>query len=274
MMSGSLPSHNHYSYPLLENMAMHVQPIRSAIIDDEKRCVALLETLLKSHCPHVEIVATANSVRSGLEMLKKHRPQLVFLDIALPDGDGFEIMEALDELEFDVVFTTAYNQFAIRAFQFAALHYLLKPINIDQLEQAIRRFAEKQARLNRKELANLLKEGLHGKPGRIALPRSNGYALVRIEEIIHIEAEGGYCWFFLRDGKKLLVSRPIGEYEKMLEEYPFFRTHKRHLINMNCVSSFERGKHSVIVLSNGREVSLSYRRREEFIDCLKNQVTF
>ena len=247
--------------------------IKSLIIDDEKGSIELLKALLESHCPKVEVAAEARNVESGIQAIKEIQPNLIFLDINMPDGDGFEIMQAFPNPKFEVIFTTAYNQYALKAFEFSALHYLLKPINIDQLKSAVNRVKTEQYK-PWQQRAQLLKEGLKGSPQKIALAHKQGYEFVEIRNIIRIEGEDSYSRFFLKAGRELLVSRSIGEYEKLLYDQDFFRVHKKHLINLKCMTSFQRGKQGIVLLENGEEIPLSYRRKDEFLERIKHGIVF
>ena len=252
---------------------MH-NPITAVIIDDESRSIQLLQTLIESYCPDVNVLATAQNIITGQEVIEKVQPDLVFLDISMPNGDGFQLLEALSTINFEVVFTTAYNQYALRAFEFAALHYLLKPINIPHLIETVNRYKQQKNNHLKKHQAAILKQALDGHANKIALAHKYGYDFVDLKDIIRIEGEDGYSHFYMRGRGSFLVSKAIGEYEKLLESNGFFRVHKKHLINMDCIQSFHRGKNSIIVLDNNHEVTLSYRRKEEFINKLRDRVAF
>lgn len=248
--------------------------IETVIVDDEKRSVELLETLLNDYCPQVKVIGKAYSVADGLKTIRALKPALLFLDIAMPDGDGFQITEELSEWDFEVVFTTAHNQFALRAFEFSALHYLLKPLDISQLKQTVERYSKRSQRFSSVKQTELLREGLNGRSARIALAQKQGFEFVEVDQIIRIEGEDNYSRFFLKDDKSLLVCRSIGEYEKLLEDNGFFRTHKKHLVNMSFIVSLQRGKTGFVVLESGEEIALSYRRRDAFIARLRDKVAF
>ncbi len=249
--------------------------IQSVIIDDESRSVELLETLLEDYCPQVEVVGRANNVSSGIDLIREQQPDIVFLDIAMPDGDGFEVINSSAGNDFEVVFTTAHNQFALRAFEFSALHYLLKPIDIEQLKQTVERYEKRDVKKSVYGMqTQLLREGLEAKLEQIALPQKQGYEFIEIEDIIRIEGEDSYSKFILDGGKEVLVCKAIGAYEKLLEDHDFFRVHKKHLVNLSYIKGFQRGKHGVVTLKNGHEVALSYRRKEEFVARLKRRAAF
>lgn len=247
--------------------------INCVIIDDEKQSVELLETLLQRHCKQVKVLGRAYSVKSGIALLEEVKPQLVFLDIAMPDGDGFHLLTEVAHRGFEVVFVTAYNQHALRAFEFSALHYLLKPIDIDELQRAVQRFSHGTP-VNWSSKSDLLKQNLAGKPKKLVLAHRLGYDFVEIDEVIRIEGEDNYSRFYFKNRKSILVSKPLGEYEKLLQDENFFRVHKRHLVNLSSLESFERGKQGTVFLNGGHRVPLSYRRKDDFMDRLKNGMVF
>jgi len=247
--------------------------INCVIIDDEKQSVELLEALLEKHCKQVKVVGKAYNVQSGIALIEEQEPELVFLDIAMPDGDGFRLLKNVDNENFEVIFVTAYDQHALRAFEFSALHYLLKPIDIEELQKAVLRFKQ-DAPLDWADKSNLLRHNLSDKPKKMVLAHRMGYDFVEIEEVIRIEGEDNYSRFYFKNRKSILVSKPLGEYEKLLQHENFFRVHKRHLVNLSSLESFERGKQGTVFLSCGHKVPLSYRRKDDFMDRLKNGMVF
>ena len=247
--------------------------IKTVLIDDETRSIELLKTLILNYCPQVEILATARDIQSGISTILKHKPDLLFLDISLPEGEGFKILESLEGVNFEVIFTTAYNNYALKAFEFAAIHYLLKPISITKLVEAVNRFKVKKHK-QLKEQTEILQNAITGRMDKLALAHKQGYDFVKLEDIIRIEGDDGYSHFYMKNRTTLLVSKAIGEYEKLLEPHGFFRVHKKHLINLSSIISFQRGKNGTILLEQNHEVSLSYRRKDEFLIRLKNNVCF
>lgn len=251
-----------------------MKTIRSIIIDDEAKSIELLRALLQEYCPQVHLVAVGTDVSSGIQTIRDFDPELVFLDIAMPDGDGFKVLETLEDQPFKVIFTTAYNQHAVKAFNFSALHYLLKPIDIDELIKAVSRFEEEVKVDLFFDQAKLLMDNLKQNGNRLALPHQQGFDIVEESDIIYLSGENNYSWFYLKNDQSVLVSKPLGFYENLLRPSNFFRIHKKHLINLAYVKSFQRGKSGMVTLLNGTELPLSYRRKDEFIRCLKDQVSF
>ncbi|MEM6805605.1 MAG: LytTR family DNA-binding domain-containing protein [Bacteroidota bacterium] len=245
--------------------------IKAVIVEDEKNSQELLKELIGEYCEGVEVVAIAGNVAEGLAALKEHKPNLLFLDIELPDGDGFQILEKAETLDFDVIFTTAYDQYAMRAFKFAATDYLLKPVDIDELQSAVERVVEKQkeeADSDKGEQLSALIANVRnmGKPfKRIVLPTSNGFTVVNPEDIIRCESDRNYTFIFLNDKRRILVSRTIKEYDEMLRDYNFFRIHQSHLINLAYLKNYTRGRGGYVELSDGTTLDVSARRKSEFL---------
>ncbi|MEM9984829.1 MAG: LytTR family DNA-binding domain-containing protein [Bacteroidota bacterium] len=247
--------------------------LKAVIVEDEKNSQELLKDLITEYCEGVEVVDIAGNVAEGLEALSVNKPHLLFLDIELPDGDGFQVLEQASDKSFDVIFTTAYDQYAMKAFKFSATDYLLKPVDIDELQAAVERVKEKHdkgeakpeqqaAKLdaliqNLRSMAQPLK--------RIVLPTSNGFTVVNPDDIIRCESDRNYTFIFLTDGRKILVSRTIKEYDEMLRDNNFFRIHQSHLINLNFLKNYTRGRGGYVELSDGTVLDVSARRKSEFL---------
>ena len=245
------------------------------IVDDDKNALELLSTLIQAVCPSAKIIGTATSIEKALEELARLTPQLVFLDVQLKDGLSFELIDKLDEIDFDVIFTTAHDQYALKAFQYAAVHYLLKPVDLTELKEALDRVIEDKNNNNGAKSIRDVTDFYNGKKyDKIGLPTLNGYEFVMVDEIIRCESSGNYTNFVLSNGEVKMVSKPLGHYEDLLKTSGFFRTHKKHLINFSCVSSWERGKTSTVVLSNKETVPVSYSKRDDFMFLLKEKYAF
>lgn len=234
------------------------------ILDDEMHAREVLQDKLESHCPNVSIVGSSPDPIHALGEVKRLKPELLFLDIAMPGMNGFQFLENLNSFQGEVIFVTAFNEYAIDAFKVCALGYLLKPVNTEELIHTVKAFLEKKnkADINSnsriEELMNLRKNDTI----RIAIPTQEGYAFSNIEDIIRCEASEKCTYIFTKD-RKLLSTKNIGYYIDILNKYDFFPTHKSHLINMNNVSSYDRD--GLVILSNGDEVPVSRRRKSEFI---------
>jgi len=243
--------------------------LRALIVEDEKNSRDLLKELVEMYCEDIKVVALAGSVNEGVKAIDKQKPNLVFLDIELPGADGFQLLERRQPGNFEVIFTTAYDQYAIRAFKFSAIDYLLKPIDIEELQTAVQRAAEKISQDKQTSSVNLETLLQHirtpKKLNRIILPSTQGFIVTNPEEILRCESDRNYTTFYFTTGKKLLVSRTIKDYEEMLSEYNFFRIHQSHLINLNYLKSYTRGRGGYVEMNDGTVLDVSARRKNDFL---------
>ena len=242
--------------------------IRSIIVDDEVKSCNVLKSMLEKYCQDVEVIATAYSAIEGRDAIRKHKPDLVFLDIQMPAGSGFSMLMEFDEIPFQVIFVTAHDEYALRAIKFSALDYLLKPLNLIELREAMQRYSYaqkpkwRQDRLQIDELKNYILQdtNLH----KIALPTSEEVLFVEVDSIIRLEADSNYTWFCLDGGKKIMVSQTLKNYEEMLEGRHFLRVHNSHIINLKKVKKYLRGKNGYAVMSDGVSVEISARKKDDF----------
>lgn len=252
--------------------------IRALIIDDEEDGIKTLELMLRQYCPLVEIVGSASSFTSGVEQIERTNPDLVFLDIEMPLGSGFDVLEKFPEPDFETIFTTAYAQYAHRAFRVQALDYLLKPILPDYLVEAVQR-AEQRLMERRERKADtgdsleelftrLVDQNVHSK--RIALRTAGSIEFVQMQEIVRCEAENSYTIFFLTGGEKLVISKTLCDFEEQLAGYHFLRVHNSHLINVAHIRRYVKGDGGYLIMSDGSEIILPRRRRDELIRTITN----
>jgi len=245
--------------------------VTAIIVDDESKCILLLKHLLDNHCPTVSVVATADSAAQGLQLIQQYKPGLVFLDIEMPGKTGFELLASLPEINFKVIFTTAYNHYAIKAIRFSALDYLLKPIDLDELKNALARLEGiktiKDAPLPIDMLVGNIKTPGHGF-SRITLSTQDGLVVLHVKDILYCEASGSYTFFYLRNGEKLTISKTLKEYDDLLGEFQFFRVHNSYLVNLNEVKKYIKGEGGSVIMSNGDEVFVSKRRKDAFLDAI------
>ncbi len=245
-----------------------MESIKTVLIDDEKNSLIILQKLLEKNIPEIEIVGTAQSVKEGIEAVDEHKPDLVFLDISMPDGDGFEVLEKASYKDFSVIFVTAYDQYAIKAFEFAALHYILKPVNAQELKDAIERYKEhKNESIGEK--IEVLSSNLE-KPTKLILPTSSGMHIIDLDDIIRCESSNNYTTFYLTTGKKIVVSKSIQTYERLLSDSHFCRVHNKHIVNIKFIKKYVRGRGGYVVLSNGEQIDVSEGRKKKFLEKLNN----
>ena len=243
--------------------------IRCVIVDDENNCIEMLEWLLKTYCPQVTIDAMCSSAEQGLAAINKHKPDVVFLDIEMPRMNGFDMLEQFDKLSFDVVFTTAYDKFAIKAFRYSAVNYLLKPIDPDDLKETIRRLEDKKSVPTREQIELLLqhvKDVNKTTVPRIALTTNDGMIFVSTQDIVYCEAESNYTNIVLAAGKKIMVSKVLKDIDEALAGPDFFRVHNSFLINLNHIKKFVRGEGGYVVMDDNATISISRSRRQEFME--------
>jgi two-component system, LytTR family, response regulator len=252
--------------------------IRTVLVEDEPDAMEHLEMLLTQYCENVAIVGKCTDVKSSLTSLTTIKPDLVIMDIRLPDGTAFDILNQLKIISFNIIFTTAYSEYAIKAFKISAIDYLLKPIDIDEMVQAI----DKAEQILQKKTIELRLQTLlenvsqnNNNEKKILLNANNVLHVLKLSEIIFCQSINRFTHFFLTDGREIATGSPIREYEMMLSEYGFFRTGRQFIINMSYVKAFNKTKSSGIMLVNGFEIPVSVRRKEQLIrriTSLSNQI--
>lgn len=232
------------------------------IVEDDPFFSELLTDMLALHFPYIHVGAVAGSLADARNFLKKNRIDLLFLDIELPDGKGFELLTAMDEVEFEVIVTTSHSSYAIDAVRHSALDYLLKPVAFPEMEAALLKFMKK-FQAGSPEFQKMTEE----KPvfKKLPLPTSDGFVFVNIDEIIHAESDRAYSVFTMKGGSKIMVSKPLGAFETRLLKHNFFRVHKSHLINLHEVVRYVRGEGGYVVLSNDEIVPVSRIRKDDFL---------
>jgi two-component system, LytTR family, response regulator len=247
-----------------------VNTLRAIIIDDEERARRSLRMLLQEYCPHVEILEEAAGVPDAVLAINKHKPDFIFLDIEMPDYNGFELMGFFREIDFDIIFVTAYSEYALRAFEVSATDYILKPVEIDSLKNAVEKVSSKLSRVALKQRLELLKDTVQGEEIRkIALPMADGLLFIEVADLVLIEADGAYSHVHLRDGSKILVSKKLKFFEDILNNRAqFFRPHRSFLININYIRKYIRGENNLI-MDNNQTVAISRERKADFDALLK-----
>ncbi len=243
--------------------------IRCILIDDEADSLEVMEMLLKTHCPQVQIAAICHSAEQGISAINHYRPDVVFLDVEMPNMNGFDMLEKFDKLFFDVVFVTAYHQFAIRAFRYSALNYLLKPVDADDLKETIRRI-ETSRTPPLKEQMELLLQSVHNRESqtitRIALTTSYGMLFADTKDIIYCESDNNYTHVKMAGGNKILVSKTMKEIDETLAGPDFYRIHNSYLINLNHIKKFVRGEGGYVMMDDDTMVSISRTKKQAFLE--------
>ncbi|QQS28467.1 MAG: response regulator transcription factor [Sphingobacteriales bacterium] len=243
--------------------------IRTIIIDDEEGGRNTLKNLLTEFCPEVDVVGLADSAESGFKIIQQLQPELVFLDVRMPRSDeGFQLLESLTEINFALIFTTAYDEYAIRAIKFSALDYLLKPIDILELQKAVNRYIQRRGTSDRQAVKMLSNSGKTKPFTKLGLPSAEEVTFVNIDDIIRCEADGNCTVFFLNNHQKILVTKTLKYYETLLEELGFYRIHDSHLVNLRHIRKYY--KEGVVEMSDGSKAFVSARKKKGFLDKLQN----
>lgn len=239
--------------------------LRTLIVDDEEHVREMLVSILLSFCPDLEIVGQAGDVAGAVSKIKELKPELVLLDINLPDGSGFDVLNAFSKVDFSVIFVTAYEEYAVKAFKCSALDYILKPVNIDELVETIEKARESIANKNlAKKIAAFLDNLNSSSPEdkKIVLKTQESIHIVKVSTVIRCESFHNYTEFHLSGAKKLVVSRTLKEFENLLCEFGFFRVHQSHLINVNYINRFEKTDGGYLVLTDGSQVPVAKRKKD------------
>jgi len=239
--------------------------IKSIIIDDEINNIENLAIILKTYCDTISVVASATSGVEAIELITLHQPDLLFLDIQMPHITGFKLLKALPEINFEIIFITAYDQYAMQAIKFSALDYLLKPINIEELKYAVKKAEQKIVQKQDNERVKNLLEYLKAEPKtiqKIALPTLEEIVYVRVDEIIRCEASNNYTTFFLLSGEKILVCKTLKEFSDLLKPCGFIRSHQSHLANQSFIKSFLKEDGGVLLMHDKTKLPISRQNRE------------
>ena len=244
---------------------------KALVIDDENRTRDLIAKMINSFGLDIEAIATGESVESGLRAIEEHHPDIVFLDIKMPDGTGFDLLRSIPNKTFEVIFITAHEEFAIKAIKFSALDYILKPVDADELKAAVERAIESVG--NKKEESQFDALQLNIQPNqkrRLVLKTQESVHVIELDNIIRCEADRNYTSFYLTSGKKILVSKTLKDYETLLSGHNFLRVQQSHLINLDFVARYDKGNGGSVVMKDDSEVPLSPAKRDIFFKILEN----
>ncbi|MEM7104679.1 MAG: LytTR family DNA-binding domain-containing protein [Bacteroidota bacterium] len=248
--------------------------LRCVIIDDEKNSVASLQELIVQFCDQTEVVGTANDVQEGVKVIRKYNPDIVFLDIEMPMENGFRLLDYFDSPTFEVIFTTAYDQYAIQAFKVSALDYLLKPIYLKDLKNSLDKARQKRDQSDSyfalQERYFTLKENLVNPWSRIALPSTEGYEFVATKDIIFCQSDSNYSHVYLVNGKKIMLSKTLKKVHESLDPQIFLRVHNSFVVNKSHIAKFTKTKTPVITMSDGTNINISASYKERFYRIVEN----
>lgn len=241
--------------------------IKAILVDDEPNNTQYVKELLLQHFPAVEITAICNDAAEGMLLIDELQPQLVFMDVEMPGLNGFDVLQKLEPVSFEVIFITAYDHYAVQAFDVHATGYLTKPIVVEKFIKVTAAAIQKIEKddINRNLFSMLKNNGTKETPDKIALPTQTGFHFVQSNDIIYLESNGNYTQFYLQNKRKITVSRQIGEYEKLLPADIFVRTHDKYIINIECLAEYMRGNGGDIKLQNGVVLPVSMRRKDNLL---------
>lgn len=243
--------------------------MKAVIVDDMPLAIESLQADLKDYLPEIEILETANSVVSGAKLIKKLKPELVFLDIEMPDGLGFDLLDLLDEPYPNIIFVTGSNEYAIKAFRYSAIDYILKPADPELLIEAVQKVKLK-AGLSHEQL-NIAKESMNNDAtSQLALNTQDELRIVEIKDIVRCEADSNYTTFYFNDKSKMVVTKSLKEYDKILSPVGFIRSHQSHLVNTLYIESFQKADGGFLLLNDNQMVPVSVRKRSEVMEILKS----
>ena len=246
--------------------------MKAIIVDDEIDAIQTLEFLLQNYCPDVEIVGKATGILEAKEIIIDEEPDLVFLDVVMPRGTGFELLGFFPQRDFDVIFVTAHNEFAINAFRFSAVDYLLKPVDQDELIVAVKKVKERRGLRQEINMEVLMENVQSKKPKKIAVSNLEGINYINVDEIICVQAEGSYSIIHLTDKRKIILSKNLKEYESLFHSYDFYRIHNSYIVNLEFVERFSMKEGAIIEMKNGMEIPISRKKKDQFLILMNNFV--
>lgn len=244
-----------------------MQQLKVILVDDELSSLQNLQQKLKEFCPDVDVIATTQKPEDAILLIRQYKPDAIFLDIEMPRMNGFRMLDELGEFDFDIIFTTAYNHYAVDAIRISAFDYLMKPIAIKDLQNAVERLA-KHRQVQTKDKLDILRNSLTGfksQDEKIAIPTTEGLEFIPIINILHIESSSNYSKLYLQNGKTILVTKLLKDFEDMLLPYRFYRIHNSHLINLRYIEKYIKGEGGQVRLINGTVLDVARRKKEEFL---------
>lgn len=247
--------------------------IKTIVIDDEVKARETILNMLETYCPDVKVIATAGSVKEGVKVLKNHSPDLVLLDIKMADGTGFDLLRKLNDIDFLVIFITAFEEFAIRAIKFSAIDYILKPLDPDELVNAVQKAKGVMNKDNMSIKLEALYENLDmlsSNTKKIVLKTADSVHIVNLRDIIRCESEKNYTHFFTVENEKITVSKTLKEYNELLNDFKFYRVHQSHLINLAHVKRYDKKEGGFLIMDDNSSVPVSFRKKEDLMKLFKS----
>lgn len=242
--------------------------LQAIIIDDEPDNVKLLALQLRMYCPQVEVLAECTKSEEGLKNIIELKPNIVFLDIEMPRMNGFELLEKVGNINFSLVFVTAYDKFAVKAFRYSAIDYLLKPIDTKELQDAIKKI-ENQRKIDHRQIEHLKQQfssSNRALPDKLALPFQNGVTFVPVKEILYCEADDNYTKIIMQDGQSFLITKTMRDIQEVLEEREFLRVHRQYIVNLNLIKKYVKGEGNYIIMNNEKSIPIARNQKDKLIE--------
>jgi len=246
--------------------------ITAIIVDDEQDSRETLRNYIGKYCPQVTLITECANIQEAKSAILKHHPKLVFLDIEMPRGNAFDLLEQWGEINFEIIFVTAYSQYAVQVFNLSAAHYLLKPVDIEELEKAVSYVEERLTQKNKLSHAQILIDNMtaiNAQNKKLVLPLMEGFDVVKMSEVLYCEAQDNFTCFHFLNGKKSMICRNLKFYENALTDFGFCRVHRSHIVNLEYVTRYIKGKGGTVVMENGKEILVSNTKKSELIRRIK-----
>ena len=244
-----------------------MQALKAILVDDELNSLQNLQIKIQEYCPSIKVVAQTQNPEEAIRLILQNKPDVIFLDIEMPRMSGFKMLEQIPDIDFEVIFITAYNHYAINAIRISAFDYLVKPVAIEDLQQTVERLGTYSLKKIR-ERAEFLKKNLanpKSQDDHIAIPTNDGLDFIQIKQIIRIESSSNYSKIVLLSGQHMLVTRQLKDFEELLQDYKFYRIHHSHLVNLNYIAKYIRGDGGQVTMRNGDTIDVSRRKKEVFL---------
>ncbi len=244
--------------------------IRCVIVDDESKAREILTEMLKLYCPDVQLVGQAQNVTTAFQLINEEQPDLVLLDIKMPDGSGFDLLNKFDNINFKVIFITAHEEYAIKAFRFSALDYLLKPIDPSDLMSAIEKISAPEAGASMNEQFETFKDNYYNNEinneKRIVLKTSQNIYVIYLKDVVRCQSEKNYTYFYFTNRERIIVSKTLKDFEDILTDFNFMRVHRSHLINLKYIDRFEKNEGGIVIMTDGSKVEVSHRKKDALLN--------
>lgn len=241
-------------------------PIRAILVDDEPAARETLSVYLNKYCSGIEVVAEAGDVPSAVETILKFKPELVFLDVEMPFGNAFDVLEQTAPIRYQTIFVTAYSDYAIKAFNFSAAYYILKPVDISELIRAVEKVKQHRSDQDGPDISRILSENLKNSgPSRLVIPTTTGFEVIMVKQIIRLEGSSNYTEIYLNDGKKKVVSKLLKYFDELLSGNGFMRVHKSHIVQIEQIQSYHKGRGGLLIMSDKSEVEVSPSKKDELL---------